>query len=152
MPMVYGEGRKAFVRLQEEIMKHSDDQSLFAWTLPSASNDSHYGLLAKEPKYFVNFGGYMPYHDWELTVSFLVSNKGLRIDLHLSPYDKDIYVAALTCLAPPHYDGFLGIFLKRVSADDHQYAKVRPQSLCKVTSRESIVKVYVRNSPPAIGP
>ncbi|KAF2264191.1 HET-domain-containing protein, partial [Lojkania enalia] len=31
MPLLYGEGEKAFVRLQEEIMKDSDDQSLFAW-------------------------------------------------------------------------------------------------------------------------
>ena len=32
MPLLYGEGEKSFIRLQEEIMKSSDDQSLFAWT------------------------------------------------------------------------------------------------------------------------
>lgn len=31
MPMLYGEGEKAFVRLQEEILKTSDDHSIFAW-------------------------------------------------------------------------------------------------------------------------
>ncbi|EPE25177.1 hypothetical protein GLAREA_11758 [Glarea lozoyensis ATCC 20868] len=31
LPLLYGEGKKAFTRLQEEIMKNSDDQSLFAW-------------------------------------------------------------------------------------------------------------------------
>jgi hypothetical protein len=31
MPLLYGEGKKAFIRLQEEIMKVSSDQSLFAW-------------------------------------------------------------------------------------------------------------------------
>lgn len=31
MPMLYGEGEKAFLRLQGEIMKISDDQSLFSW-------------------------------------------------------------------------------------------------------------------------
>ncbi|KAF2499418.1 hypothetical protein BU16DRAFT_454367, partial [Lophium mytilinum] len=31
MPMLYGEGKKAFVRLQEEILKTSDDHSIFAW-------------------------------------------------------------------------------------------------------------------------
>ncbi|TBU28085.1 hypothetical protein BD311DRAFT_354437 [Dichomitus squalens] len=32
MPTVYGEGRNAFIRLQEEILKHTPyDQSLFAW-------------------------------------------------------------------------------------------------------------------------
>jgi hypothetical protein len=32
MALIYGEGRMAFIRLQEEIMKHSDDQTLLAWT------------------------------------------------------------------------------------------------------------------------
>ena len=31
MPLLYGEGRQAFRRLQEEIMKQSIDPSLFAW-------------------------------------------------------------------------------------------------------------------------
>jgi hypothetical protein len=31
LPLLYGEGKRAFTRLQEEIMKSSDDQSLFAW-------------------------------------------------------------------------------------------------------------------------
>ncbi|KAI0827289.1 hypothetical protein BC628DRAFT_164788 [Trametes gibbosa] len=31
MPPIYGEGRKAFLRLQEEIIRTSPDQSIFAW-------------------------------------------------------------------------------------------------------------------------
>ena len=31
MPTLYGEGRKAFYRLQEEILRTSEDTSLFAW-------------------------------------------------------------------------------------------------------------------------
>lgn len=31
LPTIYGEGWKAFIRLQEEIRKKSNDQSLFAW-------------------------------------------------------------------------------------------------------------------------
>jgi hypothetical protein len=34
MPLLYGEGGKAFKRLQEEITKQSTDQSLFAWQWP----------------------------------------------------------------------------------------------------------------------
>lgn len=33
MPMLYGEGAKAFIRLQEEIIKESRDLSIFAWGL-----------------------------------------------------------------------------------------------------------------------
>ncbi|KAI1795432.1 hypothetical protein LXA43DRAFT_1058566 [Ganoderma leucocontextum] len=32
MPLLYGEGSKAFLRLQEEIMKQSQDTTLFSWT------------------------------------------------------------------------------------------------------------------------
>jgi hypothetical protein len=31
MPLLYGEGKKAFIRLQEEIMRSNYDHSLFAW-------------------------------------------------------------------------------------------------------------------------
>src|SRR5436190_3606231 len=31
MPLLYGEGNRAFIRLQEEIMKSSNDQTVFAW-------------------------------------------------------------------------------------------------------------------------
>jgi hypothetical protein len=33
MPMLYGEGQKAFPRLLEEIMRQSDDQTILAWSL-----------------------------------------------------------------------------------------------------------------------
>lgn len=31
MPLIYGEGGKAFIRLQEEILRHSFDPTLLAW-------------------------------------------------------------------------------------------------------------------------
>ena len=31
MPLLYGEGEKSFLRLQEEIMKVSNDETIFAW-------------------------------------------------------------------------------------------------------------------------
>ncbi len=53
MPLLYGEGAKrAFYRLQSEIMKLSNDESLFAWT----SDRDWSGLLADHPKDFANSG------------------------------------------------------------------------------------------------
>ena len=49
MPLLYGEGTRAFVRLQEEIMKVSDDHSIFAW---KSKDQSHGGLLATSPDAF----------------------------------------------------------------------------------------------------
>ncbi|KAH8896265.1 HET-domain-containing protein, partial [Thozetella sp. PMI_491] len=54
MPLLYGEGSRAFIRLQEEIMKVSDDQSIFAWQLPEQDRSLSpiCGLLAPSPRCF----------------------------------------------------------------------------------------------------
>ncbi|KAH7915572.1 heterokaryon incompatibility protein-domain-containing protein [Hygrophoropsis aurantiaca] len=49
MPILYGEGASAFTRLQEEIMKRSDDLSLFDWTGKASSLNS---CLASHPSCF----------------------------------------------------------------------------------------------------
>ncbi|KAK4447976.1 HET-domain-containing protein [Podospora aff. communis PSN243] len=51
MPLLYGEGTKAFVRLQEEIIRVSDDMSIFAWT------DAR-----PEPYQVTNMGIRIPFH------------------------------------------------------------------------------------------
>ncbi|KAI0716543.1 heterokaryon incompatibility protein-domain-containing protein [Earliella scabrosa] len=64
MPTIYGEGRKAFVRLQEEILKRIPDQSIFAWgcaayenlaadsTIYVPEDDSRDALFAPDPASF----------------------------------------------------------------------------------------------------
>ena len=60
MPTLYGEGRKAFRRLQEEIMRRSPDTTLYAWGACCNMHDlSHHtngeagtGLLANSPSDF----------------------------------------------------------------------------------------------------
>ena len=148
MPMLYGEGKKAFIRLQEEIMKNSDDQSIFAWKESAADDDCHYGLLAKSPKNFETSGNIFPYRDWERSAPFSVSNKGLRIEFHLTPYDG-LYVAALDCPAPPNYDGHLGIFLKRLTTGDRQFARVKAREFGRLQERGTSETVHVRQSPAA---
>lgn len=54
MPMIYGEGPKAFFRLQEEILKKTTDLSLFAWQATSPATYS--GILASSPADFWNSG------------------------------------------------------------------------------------------------
>ena len=51
MPMLYGEGKKAFHRLQVEIIRMSDDQSIFAWNF-SGENGRAGSILADDPKFF----------------------------------------------------------------------------------------------------
>ncbi|KAF4345744.1 ankyrin repeat-containing protein [Fusarium beomiforme] len=58
MPLLYGEGDKAFVRLQEQIITKTNDQSIFAWKIPQAEGQQRalYGLLAPSPKAFIETG------------------------------------------------------------------------------------------------
>ncbi|KAI6118054.1 heterokaryon incompatibility protein-domain-containing protein [Pisolithus sp. B1] len=51
MPMLYGEGEKAFQRLQLEIMQVSNDQSIFAWD-PYGRTPRYGNVLADDPSYF----------------------------------------------------------------------------------------------------
>ncbi|CAJ2511477.1 Uu.00g071020.m01.CDS01 [Anthostomella pinea] len=60
IPMLYGEGNKAFIRLQEEIIKSSNDLSIFA---PEASSrgtsttaENYCDLFARSPKAFDSCG------------------------------------------------------------------------------------------------
>lgn len=50
MPLLYGEGRKAFLRLQEEIIRTTSDQSILAHDRP---NKAIGGILASKPSQFV---------------------------------------------------------------------------------------------------
>lgn len=53
MPMLYGEGMKAFIRLQEEIIRISHDQTILAWrSKPSLYGSHDGGLLANGPHLF----------------------------------------------------------------------------------------------------
>lgn len=112
MPMLYGEGSRAFLRLQEEILKNSDDQSIFAWTTsmanqpgiedPQVSLDmveliennfyvvgkgpgrgNHHGLLADDPTAFARSGRVVRMQNEAFSV-FQMTNRGLRISLPLA--------------------------------------------------------------------
>ena len=51
MPMTYGEGKKAFHRLQLEIIRASNDQSIFAWC-PRRKKEQPSSILADDPSDF----------------------------------------------------------------------------------------------------
>jgi hypothetical protein len=65
MPMLYGEGSRAFQRLQEEILRNSDDESIFAWVDKDAKKEDLHGLLADDPQKFEDSGSIGPYRHAE---------------------------------------------------------------------------------------
>ncbi|KAK5736155.1 hypothetical protein LTR17_007677 [Elasticomyces elasticus] len=61
MPLLYGEGSKAFARLQTEIIKVSTDHSIFAWSVSESERLGSWqgvssALLAPHPDSFASWG------------------------------------------------------------------------------------------------
>ncbi|KAI9923404.1 hypothetical protein MW887_009361 [Aspergillus wentii] len=120
MPILYGEGANAFFRLQQEIMKHSDDQSLFSWNFVEYNNESgnnrpttrlvsvdqammisvhnpeRSGVLASCPAAFSQCGDIVPCNVGKPTPPFSITNKGLSMEIPLLT-TGDTSVALLQC-------------------------------------------------------
>ncbi|KAI0156221.1 heterokaryon incompatibility protein-domain-containing protein [Pestalotiopsis sp. NC0098] len=95
MPLVYGEGRRAFTRLQEEIIRAYDDQSILAFDSTLSRNS----VLADHPSLFRHAGQIQPNFAPQITPPFSMTNAGLVIRtplIHtLSPY---WVLAVLNCV------------------------------------------------------
>ncbi|CAN8103128.1 unnamed protein product [Discula destructiva] len=103
MPLLYGEGgERAFIRLQEEIIKESDDQSIFLWNpspdrLPTFSMASpaaqvYLGALAIHPSEFIDTSGceLLP---GTVKEPHSVTVWGIKLDLNVInyvPYKREI--------------------------------------------------------------
>jgi len=130
MPMLYGEGGdKAFLRLQEEIIKISDDHSIFAWPLSddrhcdgSQINQSCHGLLATSPAAFSLCRGFQNAWTRKVRRPYAMTNCGISITLNLTPWCVDTYLAMINCT-----DKFggerMGVFLRHLT-EDNQYARI----------------------------
>ncbi|KAM3413975.1 hypothetical protein BST61_g10641 [Cercospora zeina] len=119
MPLLYGEGKKAFRRLQAEIMKQSDDLSLFSWTKKSSDTIRH-GLLSDSPEDFARY----TVHDDQLaeehgrdltaTTPYSMTNVGLSIELRLKPLVTDTIYLALLERQNADNDSRSAIYLQRM--------------------------------------
>ena len=124
MPMLYGEGQKAFLRLQEEIIKNSDDMSIFAWTDPNASFSSYRGLLARSPKEFGSCHDMRWFRMKAKLPPYQSTNKGVRLESRLVPYKNstDEVLTPLWGVMCGSKQATLGIILRKVGED--QYARI----------------------------
>jgi len=119
MPLLYGEGEKAFIRLQEEILKRSNDHSLFAWTAPKPNGVDKVepllgGLLASSPSHFRNSNHYLDQDHPSLALVLRqpssMTNMGLCIDVPLfQEPGKNEFIAVLLCGSTKAITGFIGL-------------------------------------------
>jgi hypothetical protein len=110
MPLIYGEKETAFIRLQEEIMKISDDHSLFAWR----SRDARGGLLATSPDPFIDSGNIVEYiPPGSIGSPLAVSGRGIHLELRfvgVSPHG--IGLGILRCRERGAGSEPIGIYLR----------------------------------------
>ncbi|KAH3983276.1 hypothetical protein HBH98_069080 [Parastagonospora nodorum] len=133
MPLLYGEGEKAFRRLQLEIIRSTPDLSIFAWTLPidtvnSSEDPVLCGILAKSPACFEGCYKYSCSEQAGYSESS-VTNLGIKIRAHifgrrLNSTGALRYVLPLNCTV----DGRpIHVRLRQVGYD--KYVRVDPSRL-----------------------
>ncbi|KAK7455258.1 hypothetical protein VKT23_011130 [Stygiomarasmius scandens] len=134
MSPIYGEGGpKAFMRLQQEIIKISDDRSIFAWTA-LVGGVAQRGLLASSPREFAMSGeiGISESDSLGKRSSFSFNNNGLHIHLPLLPIRSHSAVHGLF-LAPLHCrseidDTYFSVYLQKLP-NSERYVRCRASDL-----------------------
>ena len=160
MPLLYGEGkRRAFLRLQEEIMRYSDDHSLFVWKTKeqhatgSTGPNTPYntGLLASSPDCFRSTGNYWRVYDADDDKKpYQMTNRGIAIELRVldgyDAYPRGIFIGILNCSSDVSKNGGpVGVYLRKVEGSN--YCRVWPHKICQLTwsDRGRKESIYVKH-------
>jgi hypothetical protein len=131
MPLLYGEGHNAFGRLQEEIVKSINDQSIFVWMYPNPARLSfaEHGLLAKSPSSFQSAGAVSMFiNERPERPQPVVTRHGLGIQLLMckdpaSP-SRNRFIAVLDCQAGTTPGVLHGIYLEEISSGVQRFRRM----------------------------
>jgi Heterokaryon incompatibility protein (HET) len=144
MPMIYGEGQKAFIRLQEEILKKTTDLSIFAWQTTD-TRSLYRGLLARSPPEFRQCGDIILNTDqFRFRDEISITNRGIRINaiLHHSKTWGGNYMMDLDCYrGERRSNARVSILLKRTTDG---YVRVHPQRLASESPFNQRRTIYVK--------
>jgi hypothetical protein len=170
MPLLYGEGKRSFIRLQEAILIREEDQSLFAWHSEFLSENAvggtwqssgFSGLLADSPDRFWDDNDIETAMPLTLTSSpSAVTSKGLGVDFLLLPCGDNQVVGeadfrvVLNCerLRDGQRESPV-IYLKRIWGVGDQFARVRPDLKTFIPPNISLLedghyeRVFVKQDP-----
>ncbi|KAL4078710.1 heterokaryon incompatibility protein-domain-containing protein [Scleroderma yunnanense] len=156
MPMLYGEGKKAFQRLQLEIIRTSNDQSIFAWGFESAkkelilnhgkeTEDSRRGrrigrsgsILADDPSFFRDCG-YMRLKDRNYFIQTIKALNLIREE-ELRSIDED----QLDVFPITNRGIQMGVFLSPYAGSDSTFQAWLP---CEYLGSPVRILLVLRNS------
>ena len=154
MPMLYGEGKKAFQRLQLEIIRSSNDRSIFAWGFRS-SNVRIGSILADDPSDFRDCSGMelmnydelikqfkLPLTNTDHFDVFPITNRGIQIWMPLRRHrgSNCVFKAYLPCLTAIGF--FVTIDLVLWNSNYYRYPSTRDPDL--EASPAEYHQVYLR--------
>lgn len=153
MPPLYGEGSNAFVRLQREILRMSDDESILAWP---DDEDISGGLLARSPKAFAKSGNIRRFDSIHYDKpAYAMTNKGLRMEFPLLKawqprlwvFDTDdTYYATLQCQFGDNKDNTkIAILVRCIKGE--QYRRVSSGELIILPASEFHTMGQVERDP-----
>lgn len=113
MPMLYGEGHKAFYRLQLEIIKHQNDHTVFAWNSQKHHSQLSTTILAPSPAAFESSARFHPIttHRPAAALTYEMTNNGLRLSLPCVVISQERMIAIFDC--ENENGDRLGIWLER---------------------------------------
>jgi hypothetical protein len=120
IPLVYGEGERAFLRLQEEIIKISDDQSIFIWD----TKEQRQSALAYKPADFNSPHVIAPTPSSDVSdVPYTMTHKGLSIRLPMYKTgvfngSQPVYLGILNCHRENDFSRQIGIYLCATDTPD----------------------------------
>jgi len=148
MPMLYGEGERAFIRLQEEIMRVSDDHSLFAWR----SSEDQGGILANSPAAFANSGNIIPVSSAYTTSSpSTLSSRGIHLSLRvINNGEQGKGLAILHCAEIGRERTRLALHLRDVFLTNEDFVREQSTTLGLIDledinpSEHPLTSLYVR--------
>jgi Heterokaryon incompatibility protein (HET)/Ankyrin repeats (3 copies) len=127
MPLIYGERERAFTRLQEEIMRISDDHSLFAWKSPG----NHGGLLATSPAAFIGSHSivqFNPFHT--LNSPSTMSSRGIHLELHFMGIGRQgLGLAILPCKERGGENKLVAIYVRDLFLTMERFKRVQSERL-----------------------
>ena len=130
MPLLYGEGARAFAKLQEEILKTSDDESIFAWKSDyhGPISPERSGILAQSPSNFRNSSLIVPGPTHSSSVQpFRLSKAGMRLSVRLKIADESI-LGLLNCYSSEFPQNSVAILIDNLRLDRPSKSKVNRYS------------------------
>ena len=141
MPLLYGEGKKAFLRLQHEIARSSDDESLFAWHAGN-STAREAGIFADSPTSFAYSQNIVcrSFYD-TYRPPYTITNRGLAIHAPTFRFHSNMHEELIRPSEKPKAKefGLLPLSCARANMPEHRFIII----LMMVAH-----KTYVRFLPP----